>query len=448
MKAGFARLEMTPPLGTPLCGYFHLRPADGIITPLYINAIALDDGETKAVLVTLDLEGMSRANNTVLREKIAERTGIDAEAMFIHCIHTHLGPVNGDYTNPDKCSPYDHYLISRIGDTVILALEDMERSGEAKAYIARGKAEGISFVRLFRLKDGTFKTHATMKDPNVVGPAGEPDETVQLVKITREGDSDIAIAHFGTHPDVITAQKELACSICYDWPGFVRDILEKTLDDEANGKGVHAICFNGAQGDVNHVNPFDRKGGLEHSKHMAKVIAGEIVKMYTYADEVEFSKIAYKQQPVNVETAKGTEEDVKMAYRVVELQEQGGYDAVKQAKLNGEVDFDISVARKFIGLRNWRDRKDLYVSALAVGEVAFVGFHGETFTQIGVQTKAGSPYKMTLPCCYGNGGEGYFPMKEVFTGGGYEATTARFKMGTAEKLIEAAVKLTNELHEK
>ena len=83
-----------------------------------------------------------------------------------------------------------------------------------------------------------------------------------------------------------------------------------------------------------------------------------------------------------------------------------------------------------------------------MGDIIFVGFPGEPFTEIGRQTKAGSPYAMTLPCCYGNGGEGYFPTMDVFTGGGYEATTSRFKAGTAEKLIETAVALTNELHSK
>ena len=45
-----------------------------------------------------------------------------------------------------------------------------------------------------------------------------------------------------------------------------------------------------------------------------------------------------------------------------------------------------------------------------------------------------------------NGQEGYFPMKEVFGDvNGYEASATRFEVGTAEKFIEAAVALTEEL---
>ena len=45
-----------------------------------------------------------------------------------------------------------------------------------------------------------------------------------------------------------------------------------------------------------------------------------------------------------------------------------------------------------------------------------------------------------------NGQWGYFPMKEVFGEvNGYEASATRFEVGTAEKLIDAAVALTKEM---
>ena len=52
--AGFARLDITPPLGIPLTGYYRSRYADGVLDPLEINALAVSDGEKKAVLLRLD----------------------------------------------------------------------------------------------------------------------------------------------------------------------------------------------------------------------------------------------------------------------------------------------------------------------------------------------------------------------------------------------------------
>ena len=450
MKVGFARVDMTPPLGTHLCGYFHARPADGIISPLYINTVAFDDGEKKAALVVLDLEGMSRDNNEVLRKKIAEKNGIDEESIFVCCTHTHLGPVNGNYSNPDKCSPYDLMLISKICDSVTLAIQDLT---EAKGYVAKGKAEKLSFVRLFYMPDGTTKTNPR-RGTLVDRPFGEPDEDIQLFKITREGKADVAIVNFQTHPDVIGGDKSCEKKICFEYPGFFRESLERALYDEADGKGVHAVFVNGCQGDTVHADRFDEEThlikpyrvGVEQAKHMGRKLAGCVLKMYTYAEEVDTSKVFFKQKPILVPTAKGTPEQVAMARKVAKLHEEGGYAAVSEATKAGEVDFDISVASKFLRLEQWPDEKELFVSSIGVGDVVFVGFPGEPFTEIGRQTKANSPFKLTVTACMANGGEGYVPMKEVYYGAGYEATTTRFGVGTAEKLIDAAIELTNELH--
>ena len=39
LKAGFARLDMTPPFGSPLAGYYEMRDADGVRDPIYLKAL-------------------------------------------------------------------------------------------------------------------------------------------------------------------------------------------------------------------------------------------------------------------------------------------------------------------------------------------------------------------------------------------------------------------------
>ena len=41
LKAGFSRLDVTPPLGSDLSGYFYRRLAKGVHDPLYLNALAI-----------------------------------------------------------------------------------------------------------------------------------------------------------------------------------------------------------------------------------------------------------------------------------------------------------------------------------------------------------------------------------------------------------------------
>ena len=46
LRCGFGRKEITPPLGTPLVGYYKPRFAKGVIDPLYARAAAFEaDGE-------------------------------------------------------------------------------------------------------------------------------------------------------------------------------------------------------------------------------------------------------------------------------------------------------------------------------------------------------------------------------------------------------------------
>ncbi len=444
MKAGFARIDMTPPLGTNLAGYYNERPASGIITPLYINAVAFDDGETRAALITLDLEGMTRRNNTFLRERIAEKNGLDPEAIFIHCSHTHLGPVNGIYDDPEKCSYYDHMLIAKTCDAVTLAFKDLAASGEAKAFIGRSATEGLSFVRIYLMTDGKLCSNPPKnRFHEIVKNIGEPDEEVQLLRITREGAADIAIVNYQTHPDVIGGSK-----ICYDWPGYVREYIEKGLCDVAEGKGLHAVCVNGAQGETNQrdLKKHDRINGIDYSKHMARVIVGKAMSVYSYADEIDFSKIKHKHSAVRAIVDKGTPEQVEMAKIVSKINAEGGYKVIMKALADGEVPFGPELAFKYLILEHEPEVKDLFVSALAVGDMTFVGFPGEPFTEMGRRTKEESPFAMTMPCCYGNGGEGYFPMNEIFDLGGYEAETCRYKRGTSEMLMEEAIKMVKELH--
>ena len=51
-KVGFSRLDITPPLGIHIAGYYNERIADGILDNLEANCIAVSDGEKTAVIYT------------------------------------------------------------------------------------------------------------------------------------------------------------------------------------------------------------------------------------------------------------------------------------------------------------------------------------------------------------------------------------------------------------
>ena len=435
MKAGIAKMDITPALGAVLNGYYRERYADHVIEPLYVTALACGDGENTVLAISLDISEILQRDTNDIRTRVSEYTGVPFEAVFVACIHTHTAPVISEIRGFFKRDEsYYQQFCKKICQSAAAAIADMK---EATVSVARGKAEGISFVRRFRRKDGTAVTNPKWDAMDqIAGPIGTPDETVQLVKIQRKGASDIAIVNFGTHPDVLGGT-----GICPDWPGYMRDAVEAALDNEAEGQGVRVIFFNGAQGDVAHVNKLAgvKRGGVTHSRHMGRVLAGTVLSIYTYTEPVAGDKVFFKQNMARVAVNKGTPEQVEIAKEIHEKyvaeQDVSGYP------------FDIVMARKFLRLEHRDPLIDLNVVCVGFGDVVFVGLPGEPFTDIGRHIKEESPFLMTIPCCNANGSEGYFPTDDALNEKGYEATSSLFLPGVAPELVRTSLATLEQIKE-
>jgi hypothetical protein len=88
------------------------------------------------------------------------------------------------------------------------------------------------------------------------------------------------------------------------------------------------------------------------------------------------------------------------------------------------------------------------VQAIAIGDVAVVGYPAEYFVEFGLRTRAESPFAATLVAELANGWHGYVPTREAFQHGGYET-----RLGDAswlapeagDMICEAGVALLKEL---
>jgi len=433
MKAGFSKKDITPPLGANLNGYYRERYSDHVIEPLYATALAFSDGTHTALAISLDISEILQRDTDVIRRQVADHVGIPFEAVFLACIHTHTAPVISEIRGFFKRDEnYYRKFCETVCETAAEAIADMR---EATASIARGKAEGISFVRRFRKKDGSAVTNPPVDMiGQLAGPIGKPDETVQLVKLQRTGASDIAIVNFGTHPDVLGGT-----GICPDWPGYLRDTLEAALVREANGNGTRVIFFNGAQGDVIHGDRMrgNITGGVDMSKHIGRVLAGAVLAVYTYTQPVASDRVFYKQNLARAPVAKGTAEQVRIAQQINEK-------FVAREDISG-YPFNIVMARKYLRLEHREPVIDLNIVCVGFGDVAFVGLPGEPFTQTGVRIKADSPFAMTIPCCNANGSEGYFPTDEALRECGYEANSSLFLPGVEPELVKVSLETLAQL---
>ena len=444
MKAGFGKVCINPPYGAPIVGYYEQRFVKGIHDDLFARATAFDDGENKAVIIAVDVCLLAQKYYEECKKLISEATGINKEAIFITCSHTHTGPVLGKDFASDNCSSpaYDEMFVASIRDAAVYAVNDLK---EAKIETASSQAKNISFIRRYRMKDGGVQTNPGVNNPNIDHALGTPNETVKVVKIVRENADDIVMVNFGTHPDSVGGEY-----ISADYMGYVCDIMEQAVP------GTKCMFLLGCQGDVNHVNVAPTKGEAAiskidfdgvprsnaHAEHMGRIIAGAALSVYSITSEVKADKISFvfdkvvlpsHQQNDRIEEAKKIH-DLYVAGRANEL-------PFKEMELTTAV----AEARRIINLQNGPESFDFFLSAIKVGDLVFAGIGGEPFTEIGNRICEGSPYAETILCCLTNSAGGYIPTRQAYSEGGYEARGSALKPGGDDIVVDGMIKLLNKI---
>ena len=78
-------------------------------------------------------------------------------------------------------------------------------------------------------------------------------------------------------------------------------------------------------------------------------------------------------------------------------------------------------------------------------DLAIVSLPGEIFVELGLALKKASPFKHTFIAELANGSIGYIPNRSAYPEGNYEVVSARCAKGSGEMLVEAAVKMLNEI---
>jgi hypothetical protein len=85
------------------------------------------------------------------------------------------------------------------------------------------------------------------------------------------------------------------------------------------------------------------------------------------------------------------------------------------------------------------------ITAARIGEVAFVGWGGEVFNEIGKSVKEKSPFRYTFVLTHCNGAAGYLPTSTSYPEGGYEVQSSHFAPGADKVLIGETLRLLEQL---
>jgi len=418
--AGFARLDITPPLGVAIPGSWKKRVGVGVLDPLFVNAVAFGSDDGYAVMMSLDLLGLYGSFARSLPEKVAEAVGLPKEAVFICCTHTHTSPSLGSDTQ------YDEWLARRLCDAAAIAIR--ERKPVTDVRWAEDNAEGLVFVRRYYMKDGTVLTNPPADE--IVRFACENDDSMRLVRILREDAPEIAIVNFQSHPDNTGGEYYSA-----DYPGALRDRVEQGRSN------VHCVFLDGAEGQMVRGNRFLPKvpSGRQTALDYGRKLGDFALSLFDKAVSTEKRGLAFGHKLAQLKTKRDPARAPE-AERIVALRKEG-----KNEEIHPSVKFAnylYAEAQKILALeKEGLDYLPTTVSAIAFCGLALVGIPGEPFNEIGKAIRAASQYPATCVCCQTNGSLGYFPDSKGFDQGGYESYNTSVVKGGGEKLAETGIAL-------
>ena len=480
LRAGLGKSDITRRKTDEVMGDMAVKAALGMATqgeikihdPLYAKALVLDDGTTRAAIISMDviaIGGLGEIKDDFLptvRAEIERGLNISGKNILINASHNHL--VGG-----------------QICDDVVEKAVEAARHACANLVpvrigVGRGKEDRITMNRRIRLKNGKVWTerHAnpSPEDEDVAG-VGPIDPDIGVLRVDTLDDRPFAVVYnFAAHPYTGASGGGVTAEL----PGFTSKVIEQNL-----GNGAMALFLQGAAGDITEIyykeinrprnaeplgmmlglSTLDAWRGVRTGDGSIKVIS-ETLELPRRTDISERVKALEEEQGRLLESLAQTSLNFKaflplyVKYRL--NPEFPSYYAYwyKQQQLMGQTDLALldaenrrniekylgniyameRLARIQVNLSLLKERQamneksgsatlTIEVQIVKVGDFVLVTFPGELFAEIGLNIKRASPHKNTFIAAYSNGYIHYAPTDDAFDEWDYEDTNCLLGRG-------------------
>ncbi len=243
MRAGFSRVRITPPDGTPLQG-FCPRDLDmtssGVRDDVYTRVLFVHAQAAATLIIGLDLCYLGRVQTDELKRRIYARWGLPAHQVLVNCSHTHSSAAAARWGI--RCyTPLDETYLEQLYQAILTAIE--EAMGQAREVrIASGTARTkLPMNRRHRGEDGQV-----VNAPNPSGPVCD----LLPVCVLEDNDGQYVCVMFsiGCHPSMLND-----AMISADFPGVAMRELDKHVGRPVSlflqGAGGDARPYVSAEGD-------------------------------------------------------------------------------------------------------------------------------------------------------------------------------------------------------
>lgn len=381
VRAGAARLDITPPVGGPMWGYAarHENPSTGVRDRLHARCLVLETQAVRVAFLSLDLGRALPRREMAELETLARKQGI--ETLFVAASHTHHGPMLEIDTWPTPKSSYVQALPRRLADLIASAVKALQ-----PARIGTAVRE-VPFSRNRHTRDGTTDR--------------------ELLVLRAETLKGVALGHlvnFAAHPTMLPIKDT---RLSADWVGAMAAAIETET-------AAPCVFLQGAAGDAS------PDGVNDHIK-FGHTVAREVIRM------LPRMKMRDDVKPWKVR-------DERLTFRSrVNLDDPVLRLTMSLAFSPRLVTFFRNEYKN--GIQPW------LTTALLDGRIGFVGVSGEFFAEHARHLKRRARLDTLFFVGYCNDYHQYFPTIESAARGGYgtEIYIAPAELGAGEKIMDRAL---------
>lgn len=418
LRAGAARADMTPPVGTPMAGFPPLRSVPegydgyegrrdvsrGIHDRLLASTLAIEIDGDRALLIAVDVLQVTSEFATAVRDRLLAETGIEPHAVLIAASHTHSGPDLMGWDSGADAEVWDRALeaVVAAGKRAVHAL------APAQAWWGTGQIDYLSINRIDE-------------------EDGPRDTTVRTLTLrsTLDASPIATVVHFACHPLTLGPHNLL---ISADFVGYLRNTLQSIFPD------APVLFFNGAAGDVQPARfPYDLRanisfsekapkdaawGGFRDAERFGRCLAGAALQAIERALPLSVTSVRCRRQSVDLPLRSAEEIERFIAF------------------------FGFGPGS---AMRRWSQagagRSE--VQAISLGELSILALPGEAFVEVGasIEQRCGAGDLPLLLIGYANDDVRYVLPERFYDGGGdrYELMGTPLARNAAHVLEAGAV---------
>lgn len=414
MKAATAKINITPPFGTPMGGNVRVdNKARGVHDDLFCNILIFDDGKKKICLLGFDLLGINYTTCNDIKSEIENVTKIPVPNIVIWATHTHSGPDTCKLLTKGIDKPIDEYLNDVIKKVAAGVAGVNKNFKEIILKVGKISVPDLSFNRRLYRKDGSVVMNfEEFEIQDIIGTTGPIDTDLISLSVWDENNNLFALlVNFTLHPAVLVGYKWL----------ISRDFIHYLDEYILNKFGSQTVMLfaNGAEGNINHLNYNDpiRLRSFEETERIGEKLGSYVCDSLDNSSILN-DKIQFISEKITIPFRDITEKEQHWADMVIERDKNLTEDMV-----DGIPDKTYAKMIKEMLVRPDKEFETV-LQGLAIGNFALVTFPGEVYVEFGLQVKELSPFNNTMIIGLANSYSGYIPKKEAFSQGGYEVRTA------------------------